>query len=76
MARPALIAAFTLPFAIAALPLIAVFATNTSNPANDAVTYVPAPITVADEGEAWAQKPGVTIGYEDALDCDDARDAS
>ncbi len=76
MARPALIAAFTLPFAIAALPLIAVFATNGTTPANDAVTYVPAPITIADEGESWAQKPGVTIGYDDALDCENGRDAS
>ena len=54
MARPALIAAFTLPFAIAALPLIAVFATNGTTPANDAVTYVPAPITIADEETAAA----------------------
>ncbi len=72
MVRPAFIAAFTLPFAIAALPLIAVFYDGMNSRGDDAIAYVPSPIAQDDTVTHRAQNTEVTIGYDD-FGCENGR---
>lgn len=76
MTRPAFIAAFTLPFAFAALPLFAVFAMDGSTARDEGLTYVPAPITEPDGSptQSLAQKTGSQASFVDEYGCD--RDVS
>lgn len=65
MARPAFLAAFTLPFAIAALPLIAVFYDGMNTRDDDTIAYVPSPVSQDDTVTHRAQNTEVTIGYDE-----------